>query len=248
MNKTTVLRFVMSRFLAMSMLFSIGACGSENEAASGALPSDERVVADVMPGNKDGFVDLYVTNGKRGEAYLHEDDLTWYWDRGVVVKRNAEIAGVPDAVLVVGGLARYQRVGDRYQYYKFLTTYNEYEGIPAPRDDELVDFVKGNLLKVFMSRDHLITEVSSVELSEGSPWIWHTAKSFSVPFNINYKYIKSNTTIEARDDLFDIRFYRTSVDSPVDKLLATERSRKQTALEQHTVDDIQNMKTLRSGL
>jgi hypothetical protein len=226
----------------------LGACGRADADAEGrALPSDDRVIADVTPANDDNVVSVNVVEGRQGESYLHRGDLEWYFDRGVVVKRKAGMSGAPDAVVVVGGLARYVLVGDRYEYRKFLTTYNEYEGVPAPDEDALTDYVRDHLTDVFVSRDHTIVAVDSVDLNADKPWRWHSAKSFTAQFTIAYKHITSYTAVETRQDNFDIRFYRDSVTSPIQNLMATEASRKQLGTEEYPADAIRNMKTLRSG-
>ena len=233
--------------LVAALCAGTGACG-DGEAAAGALPSDNQVITDVTPNNQDGLIDVSVTKGKRGEPYLHRNDLNWYWDRGVVIRRRANLEGAPDAVVAIGGLARYVLVGDRYQYSTFLTTYNEYEGIPAPGEAELIEFVEDNLSKVFVSRDHTITDVSSVSIADDVPWTWHSANSFSVPFFIAYKHKNSYTTLQARHALFDIRFYRDDIASPVNNLVATEKSRDVLGVEQFTADALDSMRTLRDGL
>lgn len=233
-------------FLSMCLIF--GGCGGTEAGAAGGIPSDRQVVDDVTPENDDAVIDVAVTPGKSGEAYFHEIERNWYWDRGVLVKRKADIDGAPDAVVVVGGLARYLLVGNRYEYQKFLTTYNSYEGIPAPDEDDLADIVRDNLRKVFQSRDHTVVGIDLVEPERDGAWIWHNALSFSAPFRIRYDYIRSDTTVEKRDDVFDIRFYRAAIDGPVDNLLATERSRKQLEVKQYSASEVASMKTLRSGL
>jgi hypothetical protein len=148
---------------------------------------------------------------------------------------------------VIGGLARYVLTGDRYKYYKFLSTYNEYEGIPAPEDGELTKFVERNLGKVFAGRDHTITEVSSVDIAGEGKWIWHSATSFTVPFTIAYKYKNSYTTIESRRDLFDVRFYREGIDSAVNNLLATEKGRELLGTERFAPEQLDSIETLRGA-
>ena len=231
-------------------LIIICACTSnaEESDAPGILPSDKQVIADITPRDKANVVDVYVTEGKSGEAYFHKNDLVWYFDRGAVVKRKANISGAPNAVVAVSGLARYIWVGRDYKFHKFLVTDNSYEGIPAPNKKELLKLVKSNLNKVFMSRDHTITEIGSVEFHENASWIWHAANSFTVPFKIKYKTIVNNTTIETREDVFDIRFYRADVDSPINNLMATEKTRNSLGRETYAAADIGKMKTLRDGL
>lgn len=220
---------------------------TDGNEVPGILPSDKQVVADVTPRDKANVIDVYTTKGKSGEAYFHKNDLVWYFDRGAVVKRKANISGAPDAVVVVSGLARYIWTGKEYRYHKFLTTDNSYEGIPAPNKKELIKLVKGKLKEVFMSYDHKITEVGSVEIEENPSWTWHSANSFTLPFRIRYKIITSYTTIEARQGVFNIRFYRGDINNSFDKLMATEKERKQLGRQQYAAEEIDAMKTLRTN-
>ena len=232
--------------LPLLALFCV-ACNSSNAESSSAYPSDEQVIRDVTPSNKEGLIDVQVVPGKEGEAYLHPSDMNWYWDRGVVVKRKAEITGVPNAVLIVGGLARYQKMGNQYKYAKFLTTYNEYAGIPAPSNQTLVQFVKDNLKKVFISRDHNITEISEVAIDQSRPWVWHTANSFTIPFTFRYKQIASYTQIDEHEDVMDVRFYRNAVDAPIHTLMASTKNSIILGSQAFSQDEVNSMKTLRTS-
>jgi hypothetical protein len=218
-------------------------------AAQGAngLPSDSQVVADATPRNKEGLISVEVTQGKQGESYFDRKDLKWYFDRGVVVKRKANVPGAENAVIVVGGLARYQEVGGKYNYWKFLTTYNEYEGIPRPGEAELQQFVGKNLGKVFLSREHNIYAIGQFELQKGAPWVWHTPNSFSVPFAARYRHRKDNTTLEERAATFEIRFYRNGLNDGIHALMATEKDFKSLGETRHSMAEIEQMKTLRTG-
>lgn len=226
----------------------LAACSRQATDAEGRrLPDDDRVIADVMPTDTENVIGVATTNDGAGEAYLHAKDLAWYFDRGVVVKRKARLPDEPNAVVVVGGLARYVWTGDRYEYLKFLPTHNEYEGIPAPDDKELADFIRDHIDQVFAAREHTIVDIDSVEL-EDQPWEWHSPTSFTVPFRIRYEYIKNDTTLESRDDVFAVRLYRESMNGPLANLLATETSRTILGERQRTASEIRSMPTLRSGL
>jgi hypothetical protein len=242
MNKTN------TAILLLTLLTTLATgCSSSDAVSSSAYPSDEQVVRDVTPKNKKGLIAVEVVEGKHGEAYLHPKNLVWYWDRGVVIKREAKVEGVPDAVVVIGGLARYQKMGEQYKYSKFLTTYNSYEGIPEPDTEDLTQYVNDNLKQVFVSRDLSITEISKVELLDKESWEWHTPNSFSVPFRFRYKEIASNTRIDEREDRIAIRFYRNSLDSPIHALMATEKDRKILSSEIYSEDAVRTMKTLRTA-
>lgn len=240
----------MSILLTLTAVLAVpfSACGGAAEDTEGRLlPSDKQVITDITPADAENVVDVDVVAGKSGEAYFHAHEHAWYFDRGAVIKRKAAVSGAPDAVVVVGGLARYVLVGDRYEYLKFLTTYNKYEGIPAPSKADLLDYVREHLSNVFVSREHLVVGIKAVDIAADEPWKWHSAMSFSVPFDIHYRQIKNNTDIEVRLDRFDIRFYRDSVSDPLKGLMATETSRKQLAVEQFSPEEIRSMPTLRNG-
>ncbi len=234
--------------MLVSAAMAASGCGGDDAAAPGGLPSDKQVVADVTPKNDADVLDVSVTKKGRGEPYLHKNDLNWYWDRGVVVRRKAAVAGAPDAVVAVGGLARYVLVGEEYRYHRFLTTYNEYEGIPAPKTKALTQFVHANLGKVFEGREHRIVGIESVAPQDDASWVWHTATSFTVPFVARYDYVSNDTTVETRLDVIDIRFYRDTVERPVTNLLATERSRETVSQRELGAERIRALKTLRDGL
>ncbi len=207
-----------------------------------AQPSDEQVITDAVK-NKDGLVDAYCTTEGSGELFWHAGDNCWYWDRGVVVKRKTTISGAPDAVVIVKGLARYNVSGGTYSYKKFLTTSNEYEGIPTPGADEMLSFVNSNLKKVFSGREHSITEVSSVAVNP-SPWTWHEATRFTVKFDIKYKQVVSYTEVADMEGVFDIMFYRKDINSAVHNLLSVETSYKENNRQKYSEKQIKAMKSL----
>ena len=231
----------------LAMLTSAACSGASEDAEGRRLPNDRQVVADATPADTENVVDVHVTDGGSGESYLHTGNLVWVYDRGVVIKRKANLEGLPKAVVVVGGLARYQLVGDEYVYQRFLTTYNEYEGIPAPSTKELLRYVEENLGQIFMGREHNILGIDTVELDADKNWLWHTPNSFSAPFTIRYRQRKNNTTVEDRSDTFDIRFYRNATDEPLHNLLATETSQSTLATEVLESSAIDRMPTLRSN-
>lgn len=200
-----------------------------------------------MPRDRENVIDVSTIDGRTGKAYFHGEDLSWYFDRGVVIRRKANLADLPDTVLVVGGLARYVYNGNSYEYSRFLVSYNEYEGIPRPSDGELAEIVENRLAEVFVSREHLVVGVDGIQQVPDGRWAWHSPTSFSVPFTIHYRYRTSNTSIDEHNDVFDIRFYRKNVKSPIHALMATERERMVLGAETLDADDIDAMKTLRSN-
>ncbi len=246
-RRGSMLRTLLAGLLAAVLPLHAACSGAGSDPEGHALPSDRQVVRDVTPPDRDNVVKVEVVPGSDGEAYLHSSDLVWYFDRGVVVKRKANLAEAPDAVLVVGGLARYQLFDGEYRFQRFLTTYNEYEGIDAPSGRDLRVFVEDNLHQIFIGREHNVMEVDEVSLDTKTPQVWHTPLSFTAVFRIRYTLRTSNTTLEKRLDDFDVRFYRNSVEEPPGSLMATERSRTVVGTETRSATEIDAMKSLRTG-
>lgn len=245
--KPVIAKIAIALLMSTAAFISPACSSSETDQEGNRLPSDSQVVADVTPADADNVIDVRVVAGKSGESYLHSSNFVWTFDRGVVIRRKADLTEAPDAVLVVGGLARYVYTGTGYEYSKFLVSYNEYEGIDAPSPKELRKYVQSNLDKVFISREHNILAIENVELKAKSGWTWHTPMSFTAPFEIRYQQRSNNTTVEDRTDTFDIRFYRQSIDSPLHALMATETARNIIGANTHDAAAIDQMKTLRTN-
>jgi hypothetical protein len=211
--------------------------------AANAQPSDSQVITDCIK-NKDGLIEATCTKGKTGEQYWHSGDQAWYWDRGVVIKRKANINGAPNAVVVVKGLARYNVLGGKYTFKKFYTTSNEYEGIPTPSSEALTNYVNQNLKKVFNGREHSITEVSTVVIDPEKGWTWHEITRFSVPIIIQYKEVVNNTEIADKKGVFDIMFYRKDANSLPHNFLSVETGATEIGRRKYTEQQIKMMKSL----
>ena len=240
-------RFIVS-FVAACMVMLATACNNAASDAEGRrLPTDAQVVADVTPADKENVVDVRTVEDRAGESYLHRNDLVWTYDRGVVIRRDAQLPELPDAVVVVGGLARYQLVGDEYVFRRFVTSYNEYEGIPAPSTGELKRFVTRHINKVFEGREHYVLSIQSVDAQLEQGLLWHNPNSLTAAFVIRYRLRRNNTTVEDRAGTFDIRFYRTAIDQPLNNLLATETGRSVLGTETLEATALDGMPTLRSN-
>jgi hypothetical protein len=225
------------RIATLAVIASLFVC-----TVARAQPSDEQVIADAVK-NKNGLIEATCTAGKTGEAYFHSKDKAFYWDRGVVIKRKAGIDGAPDAVVIVRGLARYNFTSGSYSYKQFLTTSNEYTGIPAPSSDDLLAYVKKNLKQVF-ALPHNITEVKSVAVSGEPNWKWHTAIRFTVDFDLSYKEIVSYTDVAEIQATYSITFYRKDLNSTPHTLMVDSRKREERAREKFTAAQVKQMPTL----
>ena len=101
--------------LTAALALPMSACrGAAEDTEGRSLPSDKQVIADITPADSGNVVDVSVVAKNSGEAYFHTRDLAWYFDRGAVIKRKATVSGAPDAVVVIGGRARWKplRVSD----------------------------------------------------------------------------------------------------------------------------------------
>ena len=64
---------------------------------------------------------------------------------------------------------------------------------------------------------------------------------------VQYTRRKNRTELEERTDLFDIRFYKKTLDAPIHALMATEESRLVLGGKTLTASEIDRMKTLRTN-
>jgi hypothetical protein len=210
-----------------------------------AQPTDAQVLKDVVT-DKKGLVDAYCSKTQKANRYWHSTDQAWYWDREMTIKRNAELAGAPNALVIVTGIARYEAGTSPFSYVRFLVTTNEYEGLKGMSTKDLESYVQNNPKEIFFSRLASVTSVGAVKAVAGAPWVWHTPTSFSVQFQVSYKQIVSVFDLADRMGIFEIRFYKQELNGPITGILAKEKSYEEKTTR-HTEEAIRNMKTLGSN-
>ena len=220
--------------------------GITTTAATAQFPTDEQVKKQIW---NDGVLEIRFPRKTRGEKIWDAASNSWYWQRGLVVVRNAKIKEYPKATVEVGGLARYYITGEKVSYQKFLVTWNEFKGIPTPTHADVVKMVKERK-KAFLGNylyNKIVGEVSGIQVSKEHSTRWHTPHSFTINVDCSYREIVSYTEVEAKQATFRVRFYRQGFDKPWrDTIVSTRIKEKRGAKTKHDADEVRNMPTLGS--
>lgn len=212
-------------FAFLGMALGLGGCGRGDvevktpddpkataAPTSAGVPSDEQLL-EFMKTRMDGAISVELSDAGSGEIVWSGRDLTWYYQRGYVVKRPAQIEGFDDAVLEVGGLSLWVYDGSGWRFQKDLVTWNTYEGIPDPDTDDLLELVQGSPLNYMPV--NLGGKPDNFRMADKPNFEWHNAKSVSFNYVIDAPQIDwpgqklNQATLTLRT-----RVYRDDVDSP----------------------------------
>lgn len=185
------------------------------QPARPAPPDEAQIKRDVW-GDGKGKIKAELTAGKSGEFEWDERTRIWTFQRGFIVTRKGDLAGFPDANLVVGGLAVYRNNGQGWVLQKLLTTFNRYSGIPAPSDEEMLALARSRVDHVFREKIRdMPNGLGSLVLSQDLPVRWHNANSLSFFLNATYQYrVPSNAHIAPCTSLWEVRIYRDNPGAP----------------------------------
>ncbi|MEZ4774371.1 MAG: hypothetical protein R3D00_14395 [Bacteroidia bacterium] len=209
-----------------------------------AQPTDAQIKADLTsPGVTK--IELSKTNGAKVWSSTYQQ---YYWERGAVITRNAKLAEYPNATIEIGGIARYTIVNGKFSYNRFLTTWNEYKGIPTPTDEDVLEMVKQNLSSFLVGRyNDIVSELENLRIAEEKNSEWHTANSFSINLACSYEKKISYTETARYDAIYRVRFYRDAISSPWKPgFVSSNVSETELSKTTHNADDLRVMPTLAS--
>lgn len=157
------------------------------QSQPGVAPPSDADIAARLRGNGKGMLSVTLTEGKRGELEWKAGEQTWHFQRGYLVKREANLPDFPKATLVVGGLAVYRFVNGRWTHSRDLVTFNRYEGLPQPDNDSLLAIVQGMPERAFIGDwQYVVGGIKSLNIPETPAFKWHNANSFSFPVIASY--------------------------------------------------------------
>lgn len=221
-------------------------CLAVSFASIAAKPTDKQILKDISRPNMQD-----IQFSKSGGSYSVYR-LQRMWTRGVTYKLDADIKEYPDAKIVVGAQARYQIVGENYDFDQLKTVWTEYEGIPTPTDAEILNIIKANIVSFVGSHNwnQMVKELDGPYLSQ-DPAIrkiqWHTANSFSINLQAKYSVISSYTEVQDISADFEVRFYRDAVNKPwKDNFYSHAKNKKTLTTHKYTADEIKAMPTMAS--
>ena len=148
-----------------------------------------------------------------GEIVWSGRDLTWYYQRGYIVRRPANIEGFEGAQLEVGGLSLWVFDGNGWRYYRDLVTWNTYHGIPDPDGDELAALLQNARINYMPAG--LGGKPENHRMAEQPNFEWHNAKSVSFNYTVDAPHIDwTSQTLRQATLTLRTRVYRDSVDAP----------------------------------
>ncbi len=175
-----------------------------------AQPSDSQVLRDIK---KPGVLKVELRPGTIKKVWSSAH-MQYFWDRAVVVWRNASLPEFPNAMLEIGGFARYAYVTNTYQ--EFLTTYNTYTGIPAPSSAEIMTMMQKNLRGVVGEYKYstMVGDFHYFRYPENNGPTWESPKHLTVPLEIEYERKEGPTWTVVYADRLRVHFYRDNVNAP----------------------------------
>ncbi len=171
-----------------------------------AQPSDAQIKKDMTNA---GTLSVKFTSSTGTRAF-NTDTKNYEYSRGVEIKRKSEYPGVN---VIVKGSAVYQYTGvGKYSYWKFRVLSNEYEGIPNPKEKEILSFIEKDMQTFYGDYYYgSITEVlEPPKLAADPNWYWHSPKSVSFRMVVKHKIKSSVNTlnVDLTEQLYEVRLYR----------------------------------------
>lgn len=165
--------------------------------------------------------------------------------RGVAQRGDAEY---PNAMLEVGGFARYSYVTNTYQ--EFLTTYTTYTGIPAPSNEEIMEMLRSNLRGVLgdYKFDNAVGELHYLRFPENNGPTWDSPTHLTVPVEVEYERKEGPTWIVVYADRLRVHFYRDAINAPwKQEVVSEELESTRGARKDYQEWELKKMPTLGSA-
>lgn len=218
MNLTTraaTLLIALAGLIGCGQDVSVQAANDPNAPAApstAGIPSDADVLAEMKQRIRDAD-SIALSSAGKGEVVWSRRDLTWYYQRGYIVRRAANIEGFPDAKLAVGGLSLWVFDGNGWRYQRDLVTWNTYDGIEDPDHDDLIALLQNariNYMPVGFG-----SKPENIRMAEKPNFEWHNGTSVSFNYVVDAAQIDwpgqklNQATVTLRT-----RVYRDNVDAP----------------------------------
>jgi hypothetical protein len=210
-----------------------------------AQPSDAQIIKDLT---KPGVLKVELTNRTTKKEW-NSAHAQYMWSRGATVWRNADISEYPDAKIIIIGFARYH-YGASTSFREFKVAESTYEGIPAPRGEEILSMIRGRYMQFLGWRaGDMIGDLHYLRIANEDGVIWHTPNSFTVNTEIEFDAKTSNTEVTTIQEKVEVRFYRDAINDPwKDKINATSRERKDGEVKKYSAEELSAMPTMKQLL
>ena len=203
-----------------------------------AQPTDSQVLRDIK---KPGVEKAELRPGTIKKVWSSASSQ-YYWDRAVVVWRSANIREFPNAMLEVGGFARYSYVTNTYQ--EFLTTYNTYTGIAAPSSEEIMGMIQKNLRGVLgeYKYSNIVGKLHYLRYPENGGPTWDSPTHLTVPVEVAYERKEGPTWTVVYSDRLRVHFYRDAINGPwKDEVVNEELESTRGARKEYTAEELKKL-------
>jgi len=184
-----------------------------------AQPTDAQIKRDIS-----GPKTVSVTLGKPGKREWSTTYKKYMWTRNFEAKVKTND---PKVFTIVGGYAAYDIVGGRYQYWRTFTSWNRYDGIPNPTDDDVKALIAKFGPQKFLGNyyfNRVEGEIESLALADDPKFEWHTPNSVS--FRVTTVYTERINDIGGKKRMkrnFEIRLYRPDTSAEWNNMISTAR-------------------------
>ncbi|MBN8588232.1 MAG: hypothetical protein J0L94_07905 [Rhodothermia bacterium] len=202
-----------------------------------AQPSDADIRARLTDANT-----LSVKLVGTGTRSWNDTFGNWEWRRGAeVLKKSTQYGGLK---VILYGTAVYQYTGaGKYAWKQFYVGQTKYEGLPDPKESEIMAMIDADRAKFF---GYYYGKI--VELKEGPTLIpefnWETPMRVVFKMKVVSEQIASNTKLETVEQLYEVRFYRDEVNQPWQRMISSFDERKIRSTRELNAEEIRRMPTL----
>lgn len=204
-------------------------------------PDLSRMVGDLAVSN--GFEIIYASEVKCSDdrlAAIAGSGVSYPdWYRCVVLERKAFISGAPTSTVTEFGRIDYGYEQGGYRFRKWHSVKKLYNGLYAPESRDLVQYLRKNIGEWWPKDERSDSVADVIEPMNNDRWLWHDAESFSVPIRVCFRGARDDSDTAMVQQLINVRFYRESVNGPLNKLRVVSRSTQggcRMASQQHTAE------------
>ncbi|MCP4443062.1 MAG: hypothetical protein GY810_29500 [Aureispira sp.] len=213
-----------------------------------AQPSDAEVISRLKKGN----AKIYSVQLAPGGGTLKKELVNGGWVqnyyRGYTIKMTTEHKGVN---YILRGDYLYQKTGSSFSFKRSFILDGRYEGIPNPKESELLSLANSDL-STFLGGAYssIVGDLEVLELAEKPKWYWHDLNSVSVRLKAVYSEKNNYTTIAKVEQLYEMRLYRDDMKQKFGRFICKNvgdtDARKVLSTKTYSSSEVDQMPTLAS--
>ncbi len=169
----------------------------------------------------------------------------YFYERSANIVRKAGIPEHPKATIEIDGFARYTINGGNSTYREFKVTNNEYHGLPAPDKTQVLALLNKDLPKFLgFHYNSIVGALMPIAYVDNVEYVWHTPTSVSLQLKTTFTEPVSDTELEKKTMVFEVRLYRDAVKAPWNRFLSSSTREVSLGKTTHDAQEIRAMKSL----